>query len=55
LHRACRSATLRVERRRDCRVGLLWWPVGAVIAIGYFGLLFHLHRGVVSIDDGDGY
>jgi cytochrome d ubiquinol oxidase subunit II len=37
------------------RVGLLWWPVGAVIAIGYFALLFHLHRGVVSIDDRDGY
>lgn len=27
--------------------GLLWWPVGFVIAVGYFVLLFRLHRGKV--------
>jgi cytochrome d ubiquinol oxidase subunit II len=37
------------------RVGLLWWPAGALLAIGYFALLLYLHRGVVSVDDGDGY
>jgi cytochrome d ubiquinol oxidase subunit II len=26
---------------------LLWWPVGAVIAVGYAALLFRLHRGKV--------
>jgi len=30
--------------------GLLWWPVGLVLAIGYFTLLFRLHRGKVEVE-----
>lgn len=36
-------------------VGLYWWPVGAVIAAIYFVVLFRLHRGKVSVADGEGY
>jgi cytochrome d ubiquinol oxidase subunit II len=35
--------------------GLWWWPVGAVIAAGYFVLLFRLHRGKAQAADGHGY
>lgn len=36
-------------------VGLYWWPVGFVLAILYFVLLFRLHRGKVAAADGEGY
>lgn len=35
--------------------GLWWWPVGAVIAVGYFVLLFRLHRGKAQVADEQGY
>jgi len=35
---------------------LLWWPVGFVLAVGYFVLLFRLHRERVGpVTDHDGY
>ena len=34
------------------RAGLWWWPLGLVLAIGYFVLLFRLHRGRVNAQDG---
>lgn len=38
------------------RAGLWWCPVGLVLAIGYFVLLFRLHRGRVKAEDGaEGY
>jgi cytochrome d ubiquinol oxidase subunit II len=37
------------------RVGLLWWPVGFVLAIIYFVVLFRLHRGKAQAADGEGY
>jgi cytochrome d ubiquinol oxidase subunit II len=36
-------------------VALWWWPVGAVLAVGYFALLFHLHRGKTTAGDPHGY
>jgi len=37
------------------RVSLLWWPVGFVLAIVYFFVLFRLHRGKARSADGEGY
>jgi len=38
------------------RVGLYWWPVGCVLAIVYFAILFRLHRGRAQpAADGEGY
>ena len=38
------------------RAGLLWWPVGFVLAIGYFAVLFRIHRGkAVAARGHDGY
>jgi cytochrome d ubiquinol oxidase subunit II len=38
------------------RAGLLWWPVGLVLAVFYAGVLFRLHRGkAVAAADGEGY
>lgn len=37
------------------RAGLYWWPVGFVLAVIYFGVLFRLHRGKVQITDESGY
>ncbi len=35
---------------------LYWWPVGFVLAIGYFALLFRLHRGKAqAANAGEGY
>ncbi len=36
-------------------VGLWWWPVGLVIAAGYFLVIFRLHRGKAQAADGHGY
>ncbi len=33
-------------------VGLVWWSIGMVIAIGYFVLLFRMFRGKVNLDEG---
>lgn len=36
--------------------GLWWWPVGFVLAIAYFAILFHLHRGKAqAAPEGEGY
>ena len=38
------------------RAGLAWWLVGFPLAVGYFVLLFRLHRGKVRVpEDGHGY
>ncbi len=38
------------------RTGLLWWPVGLLLAYGYFVVLFRLHRGKAqAAADGEGY
>lgn len=36
------------------RAGLFWWPVGFVLAIVYFVVLFRLHRGKVRVSQ-EGY
>jgi cytochrome d ubiquinol oxidase subunit II len=33
------------------RTGLLWWPFGFVLAVGYFVVLFRLHRGKARPSD----
>jgi cytochrome bd ubiquinol oxidase subunit II len=33
-------------------VGLTWWCLGAVLAIGYFSFLFRMFRGKVRLEDG---
>jgi hypothetical protein len=37
------------------RVGLLWWPVGLILAVTYFVILFWLHRGKARVIEGEGY
>lgn len=38
------------------RTGLLWWPFGFVLALGYLALLLHIHRGKVRAPaEGEGY
>lgn len=37
------------------KVGLYWWPVGFVLAVAYFVVLFRLHRGKVAVPGEDGY
>ena len=37
------------------RVGLLWWPVGLLLAVAYFVILFWLHRGKAQVMEGEGY
>jgi len=32
-------------------VGLIWWPIGIAIAIGYFTFLFRTFKGKVAMDD----
>jgi cytochrome bd ubiquinol oxidase subunit II len=32
-------------------VGLIWWPVGIIIALGYFAFLFRTFKGKVSPDE----
>ncbi|QQS45000.1 MAG: cytochrome d ubiquinol oxidase subunit II [Acidobacteriota bacterium] len=34
------------------RVGLIWWIVGMLLAVGYFVFLYRFFRGKVSLDDG---
>lgn len=38
------------------RTGLMWWPVGLILALGYLVLLFRIHRGkATAAVDGEGY
>jgi cytochrome bd ubiquinol oxidase subunit II len=34
------------------QVGLVWWTLGIVIALGYFFFLYRMFRGKVSLEDG---
>ena len=34
------------------QVGLRWWIVGIVIALGYFVFLYRMFRGKVTLEDG---
>lgn len=41
---------------RALRYGLYWWPVGFVLALFYFAVLFRLHRGRAhAAAEGEGY
>ncbi|MCB0827079.1 MAG: cytochrome d ubiquinol oxidase subunit II [Armatimonadetes bacterium] len=40
---------------QSLRLGLLWWPVGLVIAIVYTVVLFRIHAGKVEVIEGEGY
>src|SRR6266536_2248762 len=37
------------------QIGLRWWIVGIVIALGYFVFLYRMFRGKVSLDSDSGY
>lgn len=37
------------------RVGLVWWLVGIILAIGYFVFLYRFFRGKVTLEDTEGY
>ena len=38
------------------QVGLIWWIIGMILALGYFGYLFYTFRGKVIItEDSEGY
>ena len=32
-------------------VGLIWWPIGIIIALGYFTFLFRTFKGKVAADE----
>ena len=36
-------------------VGLAWWSIGIVLALGYFVFVFRMFRGKVQLGDGHGY
>ncbi len=41
---------------QSLRTGLLWWPFGFALAVGYLALLFFIQRGKVQAPaDGEGY
>ncbi|HEY2289194.1 MAG TPA: cytochrome d ubiquinol oxidase subunit II [Thermoanaerobaculia bacterium] len=37
------------------RVGLIWWGLGMVLAVGYFTFLYRSFRGKVSLQEEEGY
>jgi cytochrome d ubiquinol oxidase subunit II len=37
------------------RVGLIWWGLGVVLAVGYFTFLYRSFRGKVALHEGEGY
>jgi cytochrome d ubiquinol oxidase subunit II len=37
------------------QIGLRWWTLGIVIALGYFVFLYRMFRGKVILDDNSGY
>jgi cytochrome d ubiquinol oxidase subunit II len=42
--------------RASLTKGLLWWPVGFVLVLVYFTILFRLHRGKAqAAEEGEGY
>jgi cytochrome d ubiquinol oxidase subunit II len=34
------------------RVGLVWWSVGMVFALGYFVFVYRMFRGKVNLEEG---
>jgi cytochrome d ubiquinol oxidase subunit II len=37
-------------------VGLVWWTIGIVLALGYFSYIFYVHRGKLKLPaEGEGY
>jgi cytochrome d ubiquinol oxidase subunit II len=36
-------------------VGLIWWAVGIVLALGYFVFVYRMFRGKVKLEEGHGY
>jgi cytochrome bd ubiquinol oxidase subunit II len=50
------TAEAHAAAPESLRAGLLWWPAGLVLALGYLALLFRLHRGKARAPaDGQGY
>jgi len=50
------TATNAAAAGGSLRAGLLWWPIGFALAVGYFTFLFRLHRGKAqAAADGEGY
>jgi cytochrome d ubiquinol oxidase subunit II len=50
------TATGSAAGATSLRAGLLWWPVGLLLAILYTGILFRLHRGKArAAAEGEGY
>jgi cytochrome bd ubiquinol oxidase subunit II len=37
------------------RVGLVWWSIGIVIAVGYFVFIFRMFKGKVNLEEGGEY
>lgn len=37
------------------QVGLVWWSLGLVIAVGYFFFVYRMFRGKVRLDEGEGH
>lgn len=37
------------------KLGVIWWPFGMMIAIGYFVLVYRMFRGKVTSRDDHGY
>jgi cytochrome d ubiquinol oxidase subunit II len=37
------------------QVGLRWWIVGIVIALGYFVFLYRMFRGKIVLENNGGY
>ncbi|HLF55571.1 MAG TPA: cytochrome d ubiquinol oxidase subunit II [Thermoanaerobaculia bacterium] len=50
------TATNSAAGAYSLRVGLYWWPVGFVLALVYFTILFRFHRGKAqAAAEGEGY
>jgi cytochrome d ubiquinol oxidase subunit II len=44
-----------VAGEMSLRVGLIWWMLAILLAIGYFSYVFYLFRGKVQVEDGYGH
>jgi cytochrome d ubiquinol oxidase subunit II len=49
------SLTIRNTATSDygMKVGLVWWTIGILIAIGYFVFLFRMFKGKVTVSSGE--
>ena len=41
--------------RHGLSVGLVWWSIGIVIAIGYFVFVYRMFKGKVTLEAGEGH